>query len=370
MRLLSILLALVILVSGCIYTPQKVSQHTSRVVSTLSNSVEPKENGQVIEWNGSVIVLPSKDASFNCSGVLWRYFLMDALQCILNKEELTRISPLASALKGRVLEDSVWNVLTWEEKWISYDRAKAKLPALKIVVYPNGTGVVVRGKNSTIQTPYETIVRRKGVCTDYTILTDALLLAMNYSPVYAMIINFTKPPGHAVALVKVEGWYFALDQHLPPMDLASYYRYWKKRGRTITNATLYRITLNNGKVRVIPLGIFLEVDFLRQDYTISREDVEELARTIMRLMHERFGVSLDENLAQGKTVLGGHVEVRYFRFYGFADYYHPLFLKDYSLWLLEKMGREMSAALSSAKELWVEASVKDSDLVVVVYIGS
>ncbi len=200
----------------------------------------------MVSWGNASVSLPTHDASLDCPpGILWRYVLKDALTCMLDRKELRVISPLAGELKGKDLTQSSWNVLAWEGEWLSYDREKARQPFARVIVYPDGRQEVVEGgQNNTIQTPYETIMRRKGgICTDYTVLTDALLLAMNYSPVYAMALNLTDS-GHATALVKINGWYFALDQHLhrwiwggvlPLLGGGA-------GGGRIVNATLYKIT--------------------------------------------------------------------------------------------------------------------------------
>ena len=112
-----------------------------------------------------------------CSSGYWRYDFKSALKCALSSEELEKVPELAYTLKGSSLSESIWSVLAWVEENIDYDWDKALLPN-PIIEWSNGEFRVISGENNTFQTPYETIHRGKGVCSDYSILTAALLLKM------------------------------------------------------------------------------------------------------------------------------------------------------------------------------------------------
>ncbi|WP_457750966.1 transglutaminase-like domain-containing protein [Thermococcus sp.] len=381
--LIVLLLTLMVITAGCVTvtreTPTQSGPVSSTTVSTTSTTTATPPatwTNPFVMWNNSEVKLPPQDAQLNCPGILWRYVLKDALSCILGNEELRVISPLAEELKANSTVQSVWNILGWEGEWISYDWEKAKEPFPRVVIYPNGTEEVVQGKNNTIQTPYETIMRRTGICTDYTVLTDALLLAMNYSPVYAVEINFTTPPNHAAAAIKINGWFFVLDQHLPPMNLGAYYRYWERQGKEISNATFYEISRGGERASVKSLGTVPGTDFMKQDYTMTSREAKNLAIVMMNLLYEKFGIKADERLQnmENGTLPSGYKagwtwRVRY---YNMADYYHPFFREQYARWFLGEMAKnsEFMGYLQKSKAAWVNVRIEGDDLLVTIYLGS
>lgn len=384
----ALVIALMVFVSGCITVVQQTETSSTTSHSTYpSTSPTPQTTittttttppatwtNPEVQWNNLTVFLPSQDAQLNCSGVLWRYILKDALPCMLSGPELEVISPLAAELKGATLEESVWNVLDWEGQWVTYDREKAKEPFAKIIIYPDGRQEVVTGQNNTIQTPYETIMRGKGICTDYTVLTDALLLAMNYSPVYAMGINLTDL-GHAAALVRIDGWFFVLDQRLPPMDLGSYYRYWERQGRRVINATLYEIRPGNDLASVKTLGILRGKDFLKQDYTMTENDATALAYRMVGLLSEEFNLAVDSSLSllsDGKLPEGyksGKAWVVTYQ--NLADYYHLIFHEQYAEWLVGRItsDEELFGNIEKSDAVWIEVKAEGNDLAVTLYLG-
>ncbi|HOL39892.1 MAG TPA: hypothetical protein PKY18_06230, partial [Dictyoglomaceae bacterium] len=46
---------------------------------------------------------------------LWRYDFEEAINFTLNDENLSKISNLAGNLKGSNIQESIWNILKWEE---------------------------------------------------------------------------------------------------------------------------------------------------------------------------------------------------------------------------------------------------------------
>ncbi|WP_297091306.1 transglutaminase-like domain-containing protein [Thermococcus sp.] len=383
----AIVIALMVIVAGCLSAtpatetpgstehPPTTSGVSASSTPTSSTTPPATWTNPLVKWENTTVSLPASDAELNCPGILWRYILRDALPCMLSREELEVISPLAEELKGEDLTQSAWNVLAWEGGWLSYDWEKAKQPFAKVIIYPDGRQEVVEGQNNTIQTPYETIMKRTGICTDYTVLTDALLLAMNYSPVYAMAINLTDL-GHATALVKINGWYFALDQHLPPMDLGAYYRYWERQGSGIINATLYEITPGEERANVKVLGVVTGKEFLNQDYTMGEGDARNLAVSMMNLLYEGFGLKADESLASlsdGKLPRGYRAGWTWgVTYYNLADYYHPFFHEQYAEWLLSQMlsDGEFAGYVQKSDAVWIKVRIEGEDLVLTIYLGS
>jgi len=345
-----LLLVAIVIISGCIQNYDITHTHPS--------STSYSQN----------ISLPSSPA---CSGIIWRYILKDAIPCMLSNEELSKIKPLAVQLKGKNIEDSIWNILNWEEEHITYDWQKARvIPHL--VVYSNGTVRILSGANSTIQTPYETIKRGKGICTDYAILTAGLLLAMNYSSVYIFEIN-TTGLGHATAAYKINGWFFMLDQHLPPMDLGSYYLHWNG---TIKNAAVYEIQKENSTVKVKLTGVLTGEDFMIQSYTLNKKDLEAIQSGIASLILENFeNLVVDSSLVSLKEgkLPSDYREGRIwtYTFPEFADYYNPIFHEQFVRYMYEKMSSdpEIQADLENYSAFWLSAENENGAIRLTLYIG-
>lgn len=378
MRLLKFMLSALIIsfifVSGCVQieTITQTGKATSETnFSTASSTVTFSTQ------TTSTMVLPQSNTTPFCSDPLWRYVLERAIPCALSKRELAKIKPVAEQLKGDSLQQSAWNILEWEDEHIQYDREKASLPAPEIKMYSNGSFEIVRGKDNTIQTPYETIMKGKGVCTDYAILTAGLLLGMDYSPVYIFRMNFTgSDVGHATAVIKIEGWYFVLDQHPPVMDLGAYYQYWKEKGKTISNATIYEITLVNGSAKVENLGIVSGIEFLKQDYKFTDADAQAISGSLSSIILKNFpNLRLDEklqSLSQG-TLPESYSEgkVWTFKFEKFVQYYNPLFHEQLINYLYDSMASdpEVRADLEQYSAFWIEIKEDKENLKIMLNIA-
>ncbi|ALM75332.1 transglutaminase-like domain-containing protein [Thermococcus barophilus] len=372
--MLSALIIALVFVSGCIQieTITQTERSTSETLSTHSSTAALST-----QTTSSTAVLPQVNTTSSCSDPLWRYILERAIPCALNKEELAKIKPLAEQLKGDSLQQSAWNILEWEKEHIQYDWKKASLPAPEIEVYSNGSFKVVKGKNNTVQTPYETIMKGKGICTDYAILTAGLLLDMNYSPVYIFSINFTNSDtGHAAAVIEIEGWYFVLDQHPPVMDLGAYYRYWKEKGKIISNATIYEIKLVNGSAEVKSLGIVSGIEFLKQDYKFTNADAQAIFGSLTSIILKKFpNLRLDEklqSLSQGILPEGySEGKVWTFRFEKFVEYYNPLFHEQLIEYLYNIIisDPEVGADLEQYSAFWIEIREEGENLKIILDIA-
>ncbi|MBC7095520.1 transglutaminase-like domain-containing protein [Thermococcus sp.] len=223
----------------------------------------------------------------------WRYIFKEALKYGLSSNELTKISYLAIELKGQTIQESVWNILEWLQNNIEYDSYKASLPAPTIQISENGTIIGITGGEGTeIQTPYETIKKGKGICTDYTILTLALMLEMDYSPVYAFEISFENSnTKHVTAAIKIDDEYFLLDQNLPPMDLGTYYNKWalyREEKLLISNATVYEIQKSGESLTIKIIGIMLAEDFKNRNYDFTSANLAVMANDLMELFLENY----------------------------------------------------------------------------------
>ncbi len=107
-----------------------------------------------------------------CSKV-WRYDYECALNYVLSDEEIQKVASVAEKVKGEDCKDTAWKILEWEDENLVYDVEKANLPPPQIEI--RGGEVEVYNTGRYIQTPSETIMLGKGICTDYAFLTLALL---------------------------------------------------------------------------------------------------------------------------------------------------------------------------------------------------
>jgi hypothetical protein len=189
----------------------------------------------------------------------WRYERIgtDALKSALSlllREKVENIS--SHFLEYNSTLDRAWATLGWIEKNIEYNTTKAEYVNQSIELW-NSLNESEREQylNLTmLQAANDTaFALRSGICTDYAILTAALLLDANVSPVYILSIDYwDRTIGHATVAVEVNDTYFILDQKLPMISLGNYYWYSIESNMgEIENVTFYRISLNeDGEVSV------------------------------------------------------------------------------------------------------------------------
>ncbi|USS39922.1 hypothetical protein NF865_06030 [Thermococcus aggregans] len=331
-RIIAIFLVIISIASGCVSSPKVLP----------SSSLTPTETCEEIDY----------------------YFLDSAIEYAITPEEITALLPIANNLKGESIKEDVWRILEWEDGNIKYDFEKASLPPARITTYP--TGKVEINGGSKIQRPSETISTGKGICTDYTVLTLALLFAMNYSEAYALEINFENDKiGHATALVKINGKFFVLDQKPPVMDLGSYYLHWKNvEGKVISNATLYRVLWSNG-TNVEKIGILYPSDFLKEDYTFTKFDANRLALGLIKMMESEFpNLKKDENLKNDRLMGYSSGKRWLMTFPNFAMYYNPEFHEQFVSYIYSRLTStpEVLTDLSEYEYFWVTVEAKEDDL--------
>jgi|Deesub1362B_J571_1020462.scaffolds.fasta_scaffold00239_6 hypothetical protein len=307
----------------------------------------------------------------NCNSILWRYDLEYALKCTLNESELDKVKSISLALKGSDLEESVWNISMFLE-YLDYDMVKANMPNPELVFYSNGKIEVVKGKDNIFQTPYETIMMNRGVCRDFAILSLSLLLNQYHDlPLYYLQIEFENTSfRHASAGLEINGTMFVIDQHIPPIDLASYYKKWMFiDGRKIKRITLHPIGGRHDEI---------ELTEFRGDYDFSDRDLKKIEFELSKFLSEKFKLKEDERLKtiSSKTLPSGYLKgnVWTLKSPAFCDYYHPIFHRQH-LKKIEKEILENTAlvkSLNSSKGIWVSAkTVKEKmcDLEVEIYLG-
>lgn len=168
---------------------------------------------------------------------------MSMIEAVVRYVNSTSISYVSSILYQSGSEPSLpnatWRVLQWLDENASYDYDKA-------------------ASNSTyIYDPITFATLKKGICTDYALFTATALVNISWD-VYILVFNTTNG-GHAVAGVVVNGGFFILDQHLPPVEVDDYFRDLESfiGGSLNSDIFLHRIWLENGSLRLLMTRVSL-----------------------------------------------------------------------------------------------------------------
>jgi hypothetical protein len=284
-----------------------------------------------------------------CSKV-WRYDYECALNYILNDEEVQKVAAVAEKLKGVDCKDTAWKILEWEDENLVYDVEKASLPPPQIVV--RGKEVEVYDTGRYIQTPSETIMLRKGICTDYAFLTLALL---KYNGCKGYLVNVTfenDDVGHVAAAIAVNGTYFILDQHLPPFDPQGYFIKWLRNGKRIEKA---EIIDNN---TTIPLNLSI-------GYVASDRDAKSLESRI-RQYFKGTGIREDPRLNGEKLPLGYREGYTLKLSLEMAEYYHPEFERQYAEHIYKLLEESIEGRF---KAFNLHLSIKGDVMEIVLYLA-
>ena len=287
------------------------------------------------------------------------YLITESFERYLNDpHELSVLRNISVALKGEDAVSSAWNVLTWEDEHLSYDRNRTEPMFIP---------------------PSEFISRGRGICGDYALLTAGLLLVMNYSPVYVLSIEFNDSDvGHLTAAVSVNGRYLVADQHPPLMDLGAYYRHWAlyvEDPAHISRATVYVLSWRGGRIVMERYSELERRDFLAQDYNMTEEDLSYLSDTLLTSFKERYRLSPDPLLPK---IAEEGISERYrwaslWRgvFPGYADYYLPVTREKMAGYILDQIETqgEFSERLGEAGAFWLDLSREGADLILTVYLA-
>jgi hypothetical protein len=380
LRLCLPIILILILFSGCAELKEEVGQKTEDLDLTKSISQNTKTSARANPPIQSLETTPTIQ-DFCKNEIDWRYILEKSIYCALNQDELLGISSLALELKGEDARESAWEIVEWQSENIEYDWEKASLPAPELVYWSDGRVEVIKGKENIIQTPTETIKRRKGICSDYAILTAALLLEMGYQPVYILDIKFEDSPvGHTTAAIRLDDSYFPVDQLPPILDLGSYYKKWATHqeqfgNKRISTITVYQISFNGSRIVVFNLGNLTADEIKQHDYTIKEKDLKTIRSTIIELVEENFNLKRDvklNDLEKRKYMPPGYrdggswkIKLEYF-----ADYYNPTFHDQFSGYIFKQMLRdEIVKDLKKSNRFWIKVEREGEDLSVILYFA-
>ncbi|AEC52200.1 hypothetical protein PNA2_1285 [Pyrococcus sp. NA2] len=264
--------------------------------------------------------------------------IIQALKCYI-PEEIYLLREEASKIPGDNLEWKVWNILKWEDENLNYDETK---------------------ESDIILKPSEFLMKRKGICTDYAVLTAGLLLASNITPVYLMIFHFAENPTlHAAIALNISGKLFILDQKLPPKRVDSYwFELAKKEGKIITFIEVYKVELGN----VSKLKILIPTDFRLNKTDI---DPEKFNKMLIYEFRRRTGLlprrELEIMLPTGFT----ERKIMVFEFEDFRILYDSVFMQQYVSFIVEYMLRRVNGY----KVFWISTSLKGDNLVVKLFLA-
>jgi len=233
----------------------------------------------------------------------WRYYYgPEGFKAGLSKLLRKEISPVTKQfMEYNTTLERAWAILEWIDENIQYNYTKADLVdklynwstllEYERELYDNLT---------RLQAANDTIYRKSGICGDYAILTAALLLESNISPVYVLDIYYKDFIRHATVAIKIDGEYFVLDQHLPMNPIGNYY--WKslresKMGE-ITNVTFYAIKLDkNGEPIIYSNWTWTGDQIKKKAYTMTEEDIELIIELTKQKFLELYpGYKEDERL--------------------------------------------------------------------------
>jgi len=302
--------------------------------------------------NGGINELSVNESKEKYCDKLWRYDIECAIDYMFTPENLKKISGIAEGLKGEDCRETAWNVLGWVDKNVEYDYEKSMLPPPEIEISPKG--VEVYNQMRYIQTPSETILTGKGICTDYTFLIAALLYYNGCQPYIVNITFKENTVGHVSAAVKINNTYYFLDQHLPPLDPGGYYRKWVRQGRTILDAEVYS-----------PNGSVDAVDF-SDDYRMKNQDLADLIEDMSAIIKNK---GLKEDSRLGEKLPAGYSEgkILTLKMENMADYYTPVFKKEFAGYIVDKIlaGDE----LKIYRSFKLDARISGADLVVKLYLA-
>lgn len=134
--------------------------------------------------------------------------ILDALVHGLNSSSITSVGH--AVLGGGKPSDTIaalWSLLAWAEESLEYDYDKYR--------------AMGEGLSVGVQSPLETIQKRRGVCSDYAVLLSA---AIGYLGLPAMVLALPKAD-HVVAATVVNDTVLVLDQKTPVIELQDYLEY-------------------------------------------------------------------------------------------------------------------------------------------------
>ncbi|ABR54004.1 hypothetical protein Mevan_0090 [Methanococcus vannielii SB] len=168
----------------------------------------------------------------------------------INYAEIAKIKCFIGDLYSNSHIKTFWNVLEWLEHNISYDIEKSN-------------SIVVKNSQN-LQTPFETIILKKGICLDYSILIMAILLNFGYDNFYLCTIKSRfKKTEHSVIVLKYDNNFLVLDNKLPLISFEDYISGLTINGNIIEDIGYYLIQNFNQDYSIKKIGCTKELTSIR-----------------------------------------------------------------------------------------------------------
>ncbi len=279
-------------------------------------------------------------------------FGLDDFRNVFNDNTINaqNIKELSKKLKGKDSLETAYNILKWVDENIKYDDEKAK--------------EIIEGKNIKLRTPEEVLKDKKGICSEYSMFIDAILLNSNITPYYIVIKYKNKNIDHAVAAIKYNNTYYILDQHLPLVDL---YHYIVSshicNNDTFKEIVIYRINKNLDKKFVKKITKF--------KYINKNISLKNLKDSLIKMISKKYNIIFVENLFKNNTIKVKKGIIKEFIFYCLYPKLGSKGLEYFdSKYLFEEITKEMNKELSVAKYFDLSVNVeKGKDIKITISLG-
>lgn len=203
---------------------------------------------------------------------------------------------IVGSIKGKNILETSWNIGKFENDNIKYNYTKANNGyAIKYKFINNKIVDIIAPPENKIQTPYETIVKKSGICTDYTILTLALLKRCGYNDnIYAFKVEYNGKPGHIFAGVKYNNIYYAIDQHIPIEPVVVHLNHLSENDK-ISNVIVYKIKSNNNGI------YYIKSNFTPGNEKITIVNINNFNYKLLNRLSKKYNINIDKNLKSLKN---------------------------------------------------------------------
>jgi len=279
--------------------------------------------------------------------------------------------------------DKAWEILDWVDKHIEYNNSKAELAEFSYF----------------LQTPFETTLKKGGICGDYALLTAALLLDSNISPIYMLYIEFEyrlqmveetviyelSPPPHASVGIAINGSIFILDQNLPMRYVGDYYESWLDYNYFISNVTFYEISLNQDGEPIVTKVWKWDINQLQKTiYNITDEDIQFISELIKQKFLESYPFYVEdlrlknnaENDFKSLAETGMPAEQylpsgfkKGWRLYYYITDYHPLIAKKLIEDLPPFTNEEWIDVIMECNKFYIKVGIVENQILMVIEIA-
>ncbi len=267
-----------------------------------------------------------------------------------NTTNAKNIKELSKQLKGKNVLETAYNILKWVDKNIKYDDEKAK--------------EIIEGKNPKLRTPEEVLKDKKGICSEYSMFIDAILLNENIIPYYIIIKYKNKDIDHAVAAIKYNGTYYILDQHLPLVDLEHYIvSSYVCNNESFKEIDIYQIDKNYEKKHIKKITKF--------DYSMKNEiSLDQIKKILINLISKKYHLKFVKNLFKNKTYNVNKGIIKEFTFYCLYPKLGGKGLNYFDAkYLLDETEKELNKEFSVAKYFDINLIREKNNIKLKVSIG-